>query len=425
MLAAISGVSLTFISMGFITEIFAAPCTALVPMLLMLVFYAGQVKLPLHLPGGFVALGVGVALAAVGNSLGLSWFVPPPPHYAPRLQLPVLQRSCWGHLLSPVFLQTTAVVVPMWLVGLVNNLANIESAKTVGDEFDARTTLLATALINLVSAALGNPFPSCIYIGHSAFKAMGARVGYLFLNMLPVFFFGMMHGAGLLQSFLPIEGGIGFLMWVGLQITAAAFEGDDAPHGWRHGPAIALGLLPSISAWSWSRTELVFEATRGVICADLGPQARASHGPSAPPPISAEAPPMLRLPRGAQVRASHELCTARLRDLIRLPANASLYKQAADPQHDALHAFQREVSSQYLAGAYALSNGYLLSATILSAMLVHIIDGKFNRSAFWLLLAAFFSFLGPPIAPMASPALTCFSFVGPASLSSPHQWPAA
>ena len=134
---------------------------------------------------------------------------------------------------------------------------------------------------------------------------------------------------------------------------------------------------------------------------------------------------MLRLPRGAQVRASHELCTARLRDLIRLPANASLYKQAADTQHGALHAFQRELSSQYLAGAYALSNGYLLSATILSAMLVHIIDGKFNRSAFWLLLAAFFSFLGPPIAPMPSPALAFFSFVGPASLSPPHQWPAA
>ena len=44
---------------------------------------------------------------------------------------------------------------------------------------------------------------------------------------------------------------------------AAAFEGDDTPQGWRHGPAIALGLLPSISAWSWSRIERVFEATRG------------------------------------------------------------------------------------------------------------------------------------------------------------------
>ena len=101
---------------------------------------------------------------------------------------------------------------------------------------------------------------------------MGARSGYLFLAMVPCFGFGMLHGAALLQSFLPIEAGIGFLMWIGLQITAAAFEGDDTPQGWRHGPAIALGLLPSISAWSWSRIERVFEATRGVICADLLPQ---------------------------------------------------------------------------------------------------------------------------------------------------------
>ena len=34
---------------------------------------------------------------------------------------------------------------------------------------------------------------------------------------------------------------------------------------------------------------------------------------------------------------------------------------------------------QFLEGAYALSNGYLLSATILSAMLVHVIDGKLGR----------------------------------------------
>ena len=48
---------------------------------------------------------------------------------------------------------------------------------------------------------------------------MGARSGYLFLAMVPCFGFGMLHGAALLQSFLPIEAGIGFLMWIGLQIT--------------------------------------------------------------------------------------------------------------------------------------------------------------------------------------------------------------
>ena len=30
------------------------------------------------------------------------------------------------------------MVVPMWLVGLVNNLANIESAAMVGDHYDTK-----------------------------------------------------------------------------------------------------------------------------------------------------------------------------------------------------------------------------------------------------------------------------------------------
>ena len=43
MLSAIAGVSLTFIAMGFAVQIFAAPGTAMVSMLLMLLFYGGQV----------------------------------------------------------------------------------------------------------------------------------------------------------------------------------------------------------------------------------------------------------------------------------------------------------------------------------------------------------------------------------------------
>ena len=46
MLSAIAGVSLTFMAMGFAVQIFAAPATGIVSMLLMLLFYAGQVKLP-------------------------------------------------------------------------------------------------------------------------------------------------------------------------------------------------------------------------------------------------------------------------------------------------------------------------------------------------------------------------------------------
>ena len=84
-------------------------------------------------------MAVGVALAALGAHLGLGWFVPPPLSYQPTLHLPTPQPHLWRHLLSPeILLQTVAVVVPMWLVGLVNNLANIESAAMVGDHYDTK-----------------------------------------------------------------------------------------------------------------------------------------------------------------------------------------------------------------------------------------------------------------------------------------------
>jgi hypothetical protein len=34
----------------------------------------------------------------------------------------------------------------------------------------------------MVGALFGNPFPTCIMIGQPAFKKMGGRVFYLFLN---------------------------------------------------------------------------------------------------------------------------------------------------------------------------------------------------------------------------------------------------
>ena len=85
------------------------------------------------------------------------------------------QTAFLATFLEPSFWQCLSVVIPMWLVTLVNNLANIEAASAVGDHYSARAPLLGCALIDLTCALLGNPFPSCVYIGHAAFKAMGCR----------------------------------------------------------------------------------------------------------------------------------------------------------------------------------------------------------------------------------------------------------
>ena len=368
MLSAISGVSLTFISMGFAVEIFAAPGTALVPWLLMLVFYGGGVRLPFKLPGGMAAVAVAVVIANVASRLGYAWFMPPVQlsAWAPSWRLPQFHFYGWIEALTaPGFGRYISVIVPMWLVNLVNNLANLESAATVGDAYDARACLLGNALLDLFTVALGNPYPSCVYIGHSAFKAMGARVGYLYLNLVPIVFFGVLQGASVLAALVPIEGCVGFLFWIGLQITASGFEGDKTPEGWKHGPAVALGLIPSIAAWSWNSVSSTFDATRALLCRPAA-EAAAAGDSSASPLLEA-------LPTG--------YCTTELADLIQRASTPI-------PEKGPLVAFQEELSPLYLSGMYALSNGYLLSAIVLSSLLVHIIDSAFLKASLWLLLAA-------------------------------------
>ncbi|KAL1528475.1 hypothetical protein AB1Y20_009819 [Prymnesium parvum] len=378
MLAAIAGVSLTFITMGFAVQVWAAPGTALVSMLLMLHFYAGNVKLPYKVPGGIVAVATGCFLSAASSWLGYDWAesVAIPFHHTSALHLPLPQLDFLSVLFEPAFYGYTSIILPMLLVNLINNLANIEAASVVGDRYDAQSCLLATAAIDVVSALLGNPFPACVYLGHAAYKTMGCRVGYVYLNLVPAAYFGLMQGASGLQRYVPIETGVGFLLWIGLQITASGFESDQDPEGWRHGPAVAIGLLPSLAAWSWQAVATTFVATRDLLCESKVGQSGEMMATSVP-----------------------ELCTMELADMIQ---KASTPIDTNSPLAD----FQWQLSSLFLSGLYALANGYLLSAIVLSSMLVHFIEGKFNNAAIWLTLAAAASLLGLMHSPFVDPRNT-------------------
>ena len=76
LLSSLAGIAITFISMGFVFQIFAMPAIAIVPALLVIVVYGGQVKLPLGLPGGFVAVALGVAMGWLFRWFGYPYFQP-------------------------------------------------------------------------------------------------------------------------------------------------------------------------------------------------------------------------------------------------------------------------------------------------------------------------------------------------------------
>jgi AGZA family xanthine/uracil permease-like MFS transporter len=246
LLCALAGVALTFIAMGFIFQIFAAPLIGLLPMMLILITYASRVKWPFSLPGGLLAVGVGTLLAWVfqafhwasltlsSESVRLAFYYPKP---APGDLLALLG--------SPMGWKYMAVIFPMGLFNVIGSLQNLESAEAAGDRYPTRFSLLTNGIATLLAGFFGSPFPTTIYIGHPGWKAMGARHGYSILNGSLITLLCLCGGVNWVLKVIPLECTLGILLWIAIIITSQAFQ--EIPKG--HALAVAFGLIPAFAAY--------------------------------------------------------------------------------------------------------------------------------------------------------------------------------
>jgi len=75
---------------------------------------------------------------------------------------------------------------------------------------------------------------------------MGARAGYSILNGVVITALCLVGGVTLILRIIPIEAMLGILLWIGIIITAQAFEAVDR----KHALAVAIGLVPAFAAWA-------------------------------------------------------------------------------------------------------------------------------------------------------------------------------
>ncbi len=247
LLASLAGIAITFISMGFVFQIFASPAVGLIPMLLILASYASRIKFPLGLPGGLIAVTIGVAIAWGLRWAGMGLEAPAVSHVAFGLYLPVpVVGEVVGFLLEPTGWKYLAVIFPMGLFNVIGSLQALESADAAGDHFPTKPSLAANAVGSFVAAMFGSMFPTTLYIGHPGWKAMGARSAYSSINGVVI---TLLCFAGAISSILlviPIEATLGILLWLGVIITAQAFQ--EVPRS--HALAVAVGLVPALGAWA-------------------------------------------------------------------------------------------------------------------------------------------------------------------------------
>lgn len=325
LLSTLAGIAVGFISMGFVFRTFAHPEVGLPTLGIILLTYYGGVRFRGGIPGGLVAVAVGTAVAwALGIAPIGSWEKLEPPRWLP----PVLViEDLWSALQAGYFVKYLPIILPMGIFNLLGSLQNIESAEAAGDSFPTAPSLMVNGVGTIAAAAFGSPFPTTIYIGHPGWKGLGARAGYSILN---AFFFVAICLSGLLgyiQYAIPVDAGMAIVLYIGIVITAQAFQAVPREHA----PAVVVGLLPGLAAWG---VLLMMQALRAV-----------GYGTPEKPITDAILPEFTK-------------------------------------------------QDNWINGAFALNEGFILTSMILASIAVCVIERQFFRGSIWALAAAMFSAVG-------------------------------
>ncbi|SFI76407.1 permease [Planctomicrobium piriforme] len=356
LLSTLAGIAIGFISMTFALQIFNKPLIAMLPLAIVLVGLFSRVSLPLGLPSGFVAVLVGTATAWLMVPLMKIAALPDWVTYGAANVAAVTDSLAHVHWSPPVWCGETildtlkamdkwvpflSVVIPMGLFNVVGSLQNIESAEAAGDKYSTMPSMAVNGIATIVAALLGSCFPTTIYIGHPGWKALGARAGYSTLNGLVITGLALFGLVGLVAAVVPIEAGAAIVLWIGIIITAQAFQATPNEHA----PAVAVGLFPAIAAWGATVMMGAFGIAGGQTLQQVVSPAAvvAAEGETATPP----------------------------------PAKP-----------------KAEVNGFLVHGLLLMERGYIFTCMILAAASACLIDRKFGAASVWMLFAALFTGLG-------------------------------
>ncbi len=265
LLGVLAAVGITFIAADFAFRIYTRPLIGLLPLAILMLAYFARFQFPFRIPGGLLAIVVG-SLIAWGTSLGgVEWFGGV--HMSTEAVGDALGRAADGsinfsavHWIAPTFaghelwtlfqqqpnllVLFLTVSIPMGIINVLGALQNIESAEAGGDRFATGPSLAVNGLGSIAAGLFGSAFPTTIYIGHPGWKALGARASYSIVNgvfFTVIFLFGL---GPLLRALIPIEAGAAIVVYIGIIITAQAFQATAKSHA----PAVAVALFPALAA---------------------------------------------------------------------------------------------------------------------------------------------------------------------------------
>ncbi|MDG3005548.1 permease [Paludisphaera mucosa] len=246
LLGSLSAIALVLISFLPLLDVAAQPVAGFAALIVVLATLSARWKLPDRAPGMVCAVGVGCAiyygmyLADLGpgaeGGRPESWL---------RFSLPFPMAGWWAwfQLHWREAAGYLPVAIPLALATIIGGVDCTESAAAVGDEYPTGLIVAAEGLATLVGGGLGGVIQSTPYIGHPAYKAMGARAAYTLATAVFIGAVGVLGCFDWIFFLLPKAVVFPILIFIGLEITAQSFQATP----FRHFPAVAFACVPALA----------------------------------------------------------------------------------------------------------------------------------------------------------------------------------
>ncbi|GFO69603.1 hypothetical protein GMLC_31820 [Geomonas limicola] len=243
LLGSIAAVALLLIAYLPFLKLFASPVVGFLSLGIVFISLLARFELPLRVPGALAGILAGTVAYYLLGALGLL-----PGGVHPQIAAPALGFNLPLPTLEflpgiPRALGYLPLAIPFALATVVGGVDVAESAAVAGDDYHTRDILLVEGVATLVAGLCGGVIQSCPYIGHPAYKEMGGRSGYTIATGL---FIGLGAVFGYLSFFvglLPEAAVAPILIFIGIEITAQAFEATPK----RHYRAVAISFVPVIA----------------------------------------------------------------------------------------------------------------------------------------------------------------------------------
>ncbi len=249
LLGSLAAIALALIGFIQFQKMCESPIVGFASMGLIILTLLARGKLPGRVPGALAAVALGCALHYLLRGVeGFTDLTLLPMEKSPLSEGISLTAwlEAWRFGWVAAFndsLTYLPYIIPFAITTIIGGIDCTESAASAGDEFDTRKIIGVEAISTVVASLCGGVVQNTPYIGHPAYKAMGARAAYVLATALFV------GGAGLLGYFryifvwIPDVAVLPVLVFIGLEITGQSFIATPK----RHYAALAIAFIPALA----------------------------------------------------------------------------------------------------------------------------------------------------------------------------------